>query len=310
MSYSKEQTQTMALLVLVGLIIAVGSYMGLIKPNLGRVSHIEANLQKWSTQLDEQRLIIKQNRESLQRDDTLQARTAELEAQLRHGLFAGRLTACFEQVRADHGFEFRYQHDLEHIDPLNEGRYYELSNVYTILACPFFEVCRFIQVLETDNPGIRIGDLEIRAHDASAPDGLVDAKLEVRLVGFKDGRDDAWVSGSQDTLSGGGRNPFAPPGVRPVDPNASLKERLKLIEFNGTLGQSALIKPSTDKRAVLVKAGQVLPFYEGMSVQLVRFSNHTLIVRHQETDTYYKLTLYTSGENAGQVEQVEEIQQQ
>jgi hypothetical protein len=309
MSYTREQTQTMALLTLVGLIIAVGSYLGLIKPTLGRLGHIKASEHKWAAELDQQRLVVKQNREGLQRADTLQTRTTELEGQLRHGLFAGRLTACFEEVRAAHNFEFRCQHDLERVEPLQSGRYCELSNVFTILNYDFSEVCRFMQVLETDNPGIRISDLEIRAHDAADPAGLVDAQFEVRLLGFKDGRDDVWVSASQDTFTPGGRNPFAQPGARQADPNASLKQRLALLQFNGTIGQGALIKPSSTTPASLVKPGQKLPFYEEETVVLVRISTHALIVHHKETGTYYKLTLSTSGPTAGQVEQVEEINQ-
>ncbi len=308
MSYSKEQTQTMALVALVGLVIAVGSYMGMIKPNLGRAAKHKESVEEWTDELAKQRRILKKNLDTMHRAEAIEARTAELEGHIRHGLFAGRLTSCFEELRRTHGFHFRFQHDLEQIEPLNAGQYHELSNRFTVLSCDFYQLIRFIQVLETTNPGIRVSNLEVRAHDADQPDGRVDAQIELRLVGFKDGRDDPWESGSEDTFKPERRNPFCPPGMRGADPNASMREKLGAICFNGTIGRGALLRPVPDAAAELVEAGEHLPCLDE-KVRLVRYSNRALLVCHEPTRTYYKLTLYTSGEQAGQVERVEEITQ-
>ena len=309
MSYSKEQTQTMTLLVLVGLIVAIGSYMGMIKPNLGRARSYEDSLNTWRAEIGEQQRVVKKNLDIVHRAQAIGARAAELEAGLRHGLFAGRLTGCFEELMRTHEFGFRFQQDLEQIDALNDGQYHELSNVFTILRCDFYELVRFIQVLETTNPGMRISSLEVHAHDAQEPDGLVDAQLEVRLIGVKDGQDQVWESASVDTFKPERRNPFAPPGMRGVDPHASMRDRLAAICFNGTLGRGALLRASPEAAADLVKAGQDLPFFDE-AVRLVRFSSRVLLVYHEATCTYFKLTLHTSGKQAGRVKQVEEITQE
>jgi type II secretory pathway component PulM len=306
MSHSKEQTQTMALLALVALVIVVGSYLGLIKPNLGGAKAHQANVKKWTDELATQRRIIRTSLDTMRRVKQIEARTTELEASLRHGLFAGRLTSCFEDLRREHKFNFRFQNDLERIEPLNAGRYHELSNVFTILACDFYELTRFIQVLETTNPGMRVSDIEVRPHDAATPNGLVDAQIEVRLIGYKDGRDEPWQSASLDTFKPERRNPFTPPGTGQVDPNAPVRQKLASICFNGTIGRGALLRPAPEAAAELVEPGKYLPFFDE-KVRLVRHSSRVIIVCHEPTNTYYKLTLYTSGERTGQVEDINEI---
>ncbi len=306
MNYTKEQTQTMALLVLVGLIVAVGSYMGMIKPNLGRARSHEENVSKWRAEVGEQQRVVKNNLDTVHCALAIETRAAELEAGLRHGLFAGRLTGCFEELMRTHEFGFRFQNDLEQIEALNDGQYHELSNVFTILAIDFYELVGFIQVLETTNPGMRISSLDVCVHDPQSPSGLVKAQLEVRLIGFKDGRDEPWESASIDTFKPERRNPFTPPGLRGIDPHASVRDRLAAICFNGTIGRAALLKPSPEASADLVKAGDNLPFLDE-PVRLVRFSSRTLIVYHKPSQAYFKLTLHTSGEQAGRVKHVEEI---
>jgi len=306
MNYSKEQTQTITLLVLVGLIVAIGSYMGMIKPNLGRSRGHEENVNKWRAEISEQQRVLKSNLDTVHRAQAVEARAAELEAGLRHGLFAGRLTGCFEELMRAHGFDFRFQNDLEQIETLNDGQYYELSNVFTILGIDFYELVGFLQVLETTNPGMRITSLEVAPHDPQNPSGLVKAQIEVRLIGFKDGRDEPWESASIDTFKPERRNPFTPPGVRGVDPHASVRDRLAAICFNGTMGQGAFLRPSPEGAADLVKAGDNLPFFDE-TVRLVRFSSRALIVYHEPSQVYFKLTLHTSGPEAGRVKHVEEI---
>lgn len=309
MSYSKQQTQTMVLVVLVALVIAVGSYMGMIKPNLGRAGEYETQAKKWTSELAEQQRVVKKNLDTVQRAAEIEARIEELEGQLHHGLFAGRLTNCFEELRRTHGFEFRFQHDPERIDAQQAGQYHELSNRFTILACDFHEVVRFIQVVETSNPGLRVSDLEVRAHTPEEPDGLVDAQIELRLIGFKDGQEEPWESASEDTFAPKTRNPFTPPGARGADPSAPIKDQLAGIRFNGTIGDGALIRPAEGEAAKLVKAGQLLPSFDG-TVRLVKYSNRALLVYHEPSKTHYILALYTSGENAGQVGKVEELKQE
>jgi hypothetical protein len=307
MNFTKEQTQTITLLVLVGLIVAVGSYMGMIKPNLGRAKSYEENVNKWQAEIGEQQRVVKGNLDTVHRARTIEARTTELEAGLRHGLLAGRLTGCFEELMRAHGFNFRFQNDLEQIEVLNGGQYHELSNVFTIMAIDFYELVGFIQVLETTNPGIRISSLEIKAYDPQNPSGRVQAQLEVHLIGFKDGRDEAWESASVNTFKPERRNPFTPPGLRGIDPYASLRDRLGAICFNGTMGQgSAFLRPAPEAAAELVKAGDNLPFFDE-PVRLVRFSSRALIVYHEPSQVYFKLLLHTSGPDAGRVKQVEEI---
>jgi type II secretory pathway component PulM len=307
MSYTKEQTQTMALVALVALVITVGSYMGMIKPNLGSAKEHKDKVKKWTEELGTQRRIVRTSIDTLRRAKAIETRTAELETRLRHGLFAGRLTSCFEDLRRTHRFRFRFQNDLERIEPLDAGRYHELSNVFTILACDFYELARFIQVLETTNPGMRVSDLEVRAHDETVPNGLVDARIELRLIGFKDGEDTPWESTSVDSFRPERRNPFAPPGMGQVDPNAPVRQKLASICFNGTIGRGALLRPAPEAAAALVEPGQRLPFFDD-AVRLVRYSSRVLIVCHEPTKTYYKLTLYTSGDRAGQVEDITEIE--
>jgi len=307
MTYSKQQTQTLVLVALVGLIIAVVAYMGMIKPNLGRASTYKKNVKKYADELTEQQRVIKKNLDTVHRTEAIEARTATLEEQLYHGLFAGRLTSSFEELRHTHGFDFRFQQDLEQIQPLESGRHYELSNRFTLLACDFYELVRLIQVLETTNPGVRVSDFEIRAHSPDEPDGLIDAQIELRLIGFKDGSDEPWTSASEDTFRPEKRNPFSPPGFHAVvDPNAPMREQLANIRYNGTLGGAALIRPTQDASAELIEAGEYLPFFKE-KIRLVKHSSHVLILCHEPTQTHYKLTLYASGDRVGQVKQVEEI---
>ncbi len=309
MIQSKQQAQTIMLLVLVGLIIAVGSYMSMIKPNLGRAGQYDNQLKKSEKELAEQRRLIKQNLDTVRRAGAIETRIAELEAQLRHGLFAGRLTAYFEELRRTHGFDFRFQHESEHIEPLLAGRYHELSNQFTVPACDFYELVRFIQVLETSNPGMRLGDFEVRAHDPNEPDGLVDAQIELRLIGIKDGRDEPWENTAESAFNPERRNPFSPPGAAGIDPSASLQERLAAICFHGTIGRGALLKPGADDAAELVEPGSHLPFIKD-KVRLVKFSNRMLLVQHEATQTHYRVLFYTSGDKTGQVETIEEITQE
>jgi hypothetical protein len=306
MTHSKQQVQTIMLLVLVGLIIAVGSYMSMIKPNLGRAGQYDTQLGQWKKELAEQRRVIKQNLDTMRGAAAMETRIAELETQLRHGLFAGRLTGHFEDLRRAYGFDFRFQHDSEQIEPLLAARYHELSNQFTILACDFYEVVRFIQVLETSNPSTRLGSLEVRTHDPDKPDGLVDAQIELRLIGFKDGRDEPWENTANGAFNPERRNPFSPPGVGGPDPSASLQERLAVMCFHGTIGRAALLKPDPDSAAELVEPGQYLPFIKD-KVRLIKFSNRTLLVCHEPTETYYRVMLYTFGNKIGQVETIVEI---
>lgn len=306
MSYSKQQTQTIVLVVLVGLVIAVASYMGMIKPNLGRADECQAQAAKWTTELAEQQRIVKKNLDTLRKGQAIETRTAQLESQLHHGLFAGRLTSAFEELRRAHGFEFRFQHDPERIEPLPAGPCHELSNRFTILACDFYEVVRFIEVVETSNPGLRVSDLKVRAHDPEAPDGLVDAQIELRLTGYKDGHDEPWSSAAESTFKPTARNPFSPPGVRNTDPNSPIKTRLAAIRSNGTIGDGVLIRPAANEPAELVRAGELLPFFDG-TVRLLKYSSRALLVYHEPSKTHYKLTLYPSGDKAGQVAKVEEV---
>jgi len=307
MSYTRQQTQTIALVVLVGLMIAVGSYMAIIKPNLGRAGTHRASIKKWTTELGEQQRVVKKNLDSIQRAEQLEESTAGLEAHLRHGLFPGRLTSWFEDLRRTHGFEFRFQQDLEQSTPLYDGAYEELSNRFTILACDYHELARFIHLLETTNQGVRISDLKFEPHDAQKPDGLVDAQIEVRLVGFKDSRDDPWENADPEAFTSEGRNPFLASSEGAPDPRASVRERLATVRSNGTIGTAALIRPRADEAAVLVKIGGTLPSFEQEHVRLVRASDRALLVYHEPTHTHYKLTLHTSGPKAGEVETVEEI---
>jgi hypothetical protein len=307
MSYTKEQTQTMALIAIVALVIVVGSYMGVIKPNLGHARDHADKTRKWADELTTQRRMVTKSLDIVRRAEGIEARTAELESQLRHGLLASRLTSCFEDLRRTHRFSFRFQNKLERIEPLNGGQYYELTNVFRILACDFYELVRFIHVLETTNPGVRVSDLEVRPHEAAAPNGLVDAMIEVRLIGYKDGQDEPWESASQDTFRPERRNPFMPPGMGQVDPNAPVRQKLASLCYNGTIGRGVLLRPSPEAAAQLVEVGKLLPFFNE-KVRLVRQSSRALIVCHEPTNTHYRLRLYTSGERAGQVEEIEEIQ--
>jgi Tfp pilus assembly protein PilO len=309
MSYSKQQTQTVVLIVLVGLIISVASYMGMIKPNLGRADECEAQAGKWASELAAQQRIVKKNLDTLRKAQAVETRTAALESELHHGLFAGRLTSFFEELRRTHGFDFRFQHDPERIDPLPAGPCAELSNRFTILGCNFHDFVRFVQVLETTNRGVRISDLEIRAHDPEKADGLVDAQIELRLTGFKDDQDQPWPSSAEDTLAPTGRNPFSPPGASGTDANSPIKIRLAAIRFNGTIGDGALIRPAEGEPAQLVRAGELIPFFDG-AVRLLGYSNRALLVCHEPSKTRYKLTLSTSGDKAGQVSKVEEVNQE
>lgn len=312
MTYSKEQTQTIVLLVIVGLIVALGSYMGLIKPNLGRTGKYDASYAEYEAELGEQRQVLKANLDTVQHARALEERATELEGRLRHGLFAGRLTSHFEALRRTHGFEFRYTNDRERIEPVSGGRYYELSNQFTIIACGFDALGRFIQVLETDAPSVRISDLEVTLHDPEEPDGLVDAHVELRVFGYKDGEDAAWDSASNATAPLEGRNPFRPPGTIDRDPHRGLRARLAQVQFQGTMGQSALVAPLPGASAKLVRKGQVIRLGEAadQQVRLVEFSRNALVVYHEATQQYYRLTLYTAGDQAGHVRHVEEIIEQ
>jgi hypothetical protein len=309
MSYSKEQTQTMVLVVIIGLAVAVGSYMGMIKPNLGRASEYEASYEKYSAELSQQRRQLKANLDAVHRARAIEERMAELEGRLRHGLFGGRLTRCFEELRHDHEFDFRFTNDLERIEPINGGRYYELSNQFEILSCRFFELIRFIQVLETSHPSLRLSDIEVRCHDIAAPDGRVDARIELRVFGFKDGQDAAWESASVDTFTPESRNPFVPPGMVDADPHRGLRALLAQLQYQGTLENGALLRPAPGSAAKLVKAGQEfrLGGEAGDHVKLVRFSRSALVVYHAASSKTYRLTLYTAGDNAGRVEKIDDI---
>jgi len=309
MSYSKEQTQTIVLVVLIGLVIAIGSYMGMIKPNLGRANESEASYKKFADDLAQQRRVLKSNLDTVQHAKAIEERTAQLEERLRHGVFGGRLTNCFEELRRAHGFDFRFTNDLEGIEPINGARYHELSNQFEVLSCQFFELVRFIQVLETNHPSMRISNLEVRSHDPAAPDGLVDARIEVRILGFKDGQDAAWESASVDTFTPERHNPFAPPGAVDIDIHRGLRGQLAQLQFQGTLGNCALLRPAPGSAAKLVRAGQEFQVggSEGERVKLVRFSRSALVVCHEASKTYYKLTLYTAGDQTGRVEKIEEI---
>jgi hypothetical protein len=309
MSYSKQQTQTMVLIVLVGLIIAIASYLCMIKPNLGRADECEVQAAKWAGDLAAQQRVVKKNLDTLRRAQAIETRTAALEAELHHGLFAGRLTSFFEELRRTHGFDFRFQHDPERVDPLPAGPCSELSNRFTILGCDFYEIVRFVEVLETANRGVRISDLEVRAHDPEKPDGLVDAQIELRLTGFKDGQDQPWSSEAQNSFTPTGRNPFSPPGATGTDPNSPIKIRLAAIRFNGTIGDGALIRPAEGEPAQLVRAGELIPFFDG-TVRLLSYSSRALLVWHEPSKTRFKLTLCTGGDKAGQVSKVEEVNEE
>ena len=128
----------------------------------------------------------------------------------------------------------------------------------------------------------------------------------MRLIGYKDGDDAPWESASEDSFRPERRNPFTAPGTGKVDPNAPVRQKLTSICYNGTIGRGALLRPASDAAAELVEPGKYLPFFDE-KVRLVRHSNRVLIVCHEPTNTYYKLTLYTSGEHAGQVEDIKEI---
>ncbi|MBN1919314.1 MAG: hypothetical protein JW889_15535 [Verrucomicrobia bacterium] len=309
MSYSKEQTQTIALVVLIGLVIAVGSYMGMIKPNLGRAGKHEASFQKLSADLAQQRRLLKSTLDDVQHAKAIEARTAELEASLRHGLFAGRLTSCFEELRRAHGFDFRFTNDLERIEPVSGGRYYELANSFEILSCQFFNLVRFLQVLETTHPSVRISSIEVWPHDTAAADGRIVARIELRVFGLKDGQDAPWESASVEASKLEGRNPFAPPGVIELDVHRGLRAQLALIQFQGTIDGNAWLRPAPGTSATVVKQDQRfrLGAGDGEIVRLVRFSRNTLVVYHEASSQYFKLTLFTAGDRAGQVESVEEI---
>jgi len=153
---------------------------------------------------------------------------------------------------------------------------------------------------------LRVSDFQIQLHNPDNPDGLVDAHLELRLIGFKDGRDEPWASASKDTFRPEARNPFSPPGARVVDPNAPLREQIRAICFNGTMGGAVLLRPTQDAAAELVEPGGYLPFFKE-KVHLVKYSNHALILYHEQSQTYFKLTLHASGDQAGQVKEIEEI---
>jgi hypothetical protein len=312
MSYSKEQTQTIVLVVLIGLIIGVGSYMGLIKPNLGRAGKYEAAHQKQSAELAEQRRVLEANLDTVQYARALEGRTAELETRLRHGLFAGRLTSSFEELRREHGFDFRFTNDIEHVEPISSGHYHELSNQFEVLSCQFFDLIRFIQVLETSHPSMRVSDLEVRCHDSAAPDGRVDARIELRVFGFKDGQDAPWESAAIDTFTPERRNPFAPPGAADANPYKDLRGQLEQIRFQGTIGSGALLRLSPNTSAELVKENQEIRLggERGETVKVVRFSRGALVVYHAASATYLKLTFYTAGDEIGRVEKVEEIKLQ
>ncbi len=312
MKYSKEQLELMVLMGLMILGVFVVCFVLFIKPNFTAIGANKADIEKVKSAIDKERKIIKLCSADSHRAEELRKQMEERENMLFHGLRVGRLTEFFDTIRKKEKFYIKYKIGLEKTKEVYQDKYYELFNEFTVLSCNYHLFGKFISALETANPGIRIAELEISKTDSdTGQEGLVDAKFELRLVGFKEenpGEQDEWTHQSKIEFNiGVKRNPFEPPGLGLLyDPGERFKRELASLVVTGTLRNALLIKEkrSEDTSAeVVAKGGIIRQLSE--EVRLIDFSGYDYLrVERVRDGKIFKMVLVNIGERRGEVKEI------
>ncbi len=312
MKYSKEQLELMVLMGLMILGVFVVCFVLFIKPNFNAIGAYKADIEKVKSAIDKERKIIKLCSADSHKAEELRKQMEERERMLFHGLRVGRLTEFFDTIRKNEKFYIKYKIDLEKVKEVYQDKYYELFNEFTILSCDYHLFGKFISALETANPGIRIAELELSGKDSdTGQEGLIDAKFQLRLVGFKDEnptKEDEWTHQSKIEFNiGVKRNPFGPPGPGILyDPGEQFKRELASLVVTGTLRNALLIKEKYREYAsaeVVAKGGMIKQLSE--EVRLIDFSGYDYLrVERVRDKKIFKIVLVNIGERRGEVKEI------
>ena len=284
-------------LALTGLVLVIISHLFFIKPGFVAAAGCKKEMAKIGTEIaaEEKDAFRLKNLRAEQKK--LEQHISGLEGDLFHGLNNSRLIPFFTFVAAEYDFPVEPSYKYERSDEVPMEDYLEVYSNIKILSYDYLKMGRFINALESSNPGVRISKITLGRSDPEKTNGLVNADFELRLLGFRepDEQNENWTPCPNVVFDAdGGRNLFDPFAVKViVDPERRFKEALQGIKITGKLkGYGLIIKKRTGKSTDWILGESIV--LGGKEVSLQYFSidlpQDYVIIRRKDTNTSYRLT--------------------
>jgi hypothetical protein len=315
MSYTKEQAEMLALLVLMGCAVIVLSFLYLVKPNFATIAECKAELKKADAEIAN----LNKAKVTLAR---LQKERDSVVAAIRNGegaVFAGLEVnpplsdVC---VRAANEVNLKPAYGAQTSKSLLEFReraadgkevarhYDDVQRTLDVHSSDFFTLCRFLSAVENANKGLRVTHLEIGNESLEQQEqekGEVRSKIELSMLGIREGERTLGevidVSGYKDFDVGQKRNPFGPAGgVSAIseDPGRRIKEILSRLKITGIWSDRLILEVAKD-RSITVQQNQTFAV-AGLKMVYVAGSADSFLFEAVDYGKRYKITTNWRGE--------------
>jgi hypothetical protein len=301
---SKEKKEAIALIIVATVICIVIFVMLVIKPRLNDIAEKRKAIKKITVEIDKQKKQSRQLIELASKKEKMETSISAAESGLFGGISIGDLSRTVNTV-VKTGFKsmkLNYLGDRAELLPVE--RYTEISNELKIQNCEFYEAVRFIGVLETSNPGMRITNLAMESASVnSEANGMVTIGIEVKLMGMHEGTGvpAEWAPPKTPGYEPTGiRNPFGTGGTSIIDPEQEFKDRANNIKVTMNTADSIWVKdtsqPNSGARECLLKKS--MPVFEPVKVRLIDIQENYFVVKRDDGKSF-KLMVRQAKETSG-----------
>ena len=288
---SKEQKEAVALILILTACIVSACLMLIVKPRVGALSDNRESLKRIEGEISKKRGRSRRLLKDTEKMGKLEAEVKENASGLFAGLDVGDLSRVVNIIMALNFPSMRLTYEGDKPSVLPGNRYSELTNEFMIIDGDFHDLVKFISVLETSNPGIRVTNIEMKSADRSGDgSGLVTVGIGVSMVGMYESDDVGvprdWEPDIEPLYNPTNlRNPFGPPGRVAVEsPRMGIRVQAFKLMVTGKTSDSLLIRSlmddTTKARECIV--GKLMPVFEPAKVRLEKIAKGYFVVRCED----------------------------